>query len=441
MQQKHFATFSIFGLQKTYDKQDTITIIFYCILGGLFMFTEKECRGFVYRENGSNRHTDGNGLFLQVLKNGTKYWGLRLNNKKIVTTKHIGEYPYMSLSEARVEAIKLKAELENPHANSRKFRDIVQEWLECKEYKITEKNYQIAKSRIETYILPYIGHLQVKSITALVILKTIREIEKTGKFETARRVFRLIAQILDFAVSIDELDNNITNNIAKLCFTPHDVKHMDAITDEEQLGKLLRELDLLDNDIVRNAIQFQAYTLVRPNEARKAEWQDINLKKRLWIIRAEKMKMKQDHIVPLSRQAYSILQVMINLTGNGKSNFVFPQVRNFKKPMTENTAVNTLKEITSNLGLPRHTAHGFRATASTLLNKHGFKSDVIEWALAHTPKNNVRTCYNRHNYLEERNEMLQWYADFLDELRINLAFCKGENNGTEKRSNGTNKFI
>ena len=405
------------------------------------MLTEKECKSFVYRENASNRHTDVCGLFLQVRKNGSKYWGLRLNNKKIVTTKRIGEYPYISLSDARVEAIKLKAELENPPVKSLKFGDIVHEWLVFKEHKIKDKNFQIAKSRIETYILPYMGHLQLQNITALVIIEAINAIEKQGKFETAKRVFQLISQILDYAVTINELGNNITSNIAKLCFTPHEVKHLSAITDEKQLGQLLRELDSLDNDIVRNAIQFQAYTLVRPNEARKAEWQDINLKKRLWIIPAGKMKMKQDHIVPLSRQAYSILQVMLNITGNGKSNFVFPQVRNFKKPMTENTAVNTLKEITSNLGLPRHTAHGFRATASTLLNKHGFKSDVIEWALAHTPKNNVRTCYNRHNYLEERNEMLQWYADFLDELRINLAFCKGENNGTEKRSNGTNKFI
>jgi integrase len=191
-------------------------------------------------------------------------------------------------------------------------------------------------------------------------------------------------------------------------------RHRAAITHPDQVGALLNAIDAFDGTfVVRSALQLGPLVFVRPGELRMAEWSEINLETAEWRIPAERMKMREAHIVPLSKQALTVLRELQPLTGH--SRYVFPSIRTITRPMSDGTINAALRRL--GYDSDQHVGHGFRAMASTLLNEMGWQPDVIERQLAHVPRNKVRAAYNRAQHLTERRKMMQAWADFLDRLR------------------------
>ena len=201
---------------------------------------------------------------------------------------------------------------------------------------------------------------------------------------------------------------------------------MAAITDSQRLGGLLRAIDAYEGGlIVRCALRLAPLVFVRPGELRRMEWAEISVERGEWVIPGEKMKMKREHIVPLSRQAVEILEEIRPFTGAGR--YVFPSPTSQNRPLSDMALLTALRRM--GIAKEEMTIHGFRATASSLLNAQGWPSDVIERQLAHVEKNQVRAAYNRHDYLPERRKMMQAWADFLGGLKSGaeiLPFRKAE---------------
>jgi integrase len=187
-------------------------------------------------------------------------------------------------------------------------------------------------------------------------------------------------------------------------------KHYAAITESEKIGILMRQINAYPYDVVRCALKFSVLAFCRPGEIRAAEWKEIDWDKALWNIPASRMKMKQPHIVPLARQAIGLLNELRQFTG--KQRWLFPSTRNDDRCMSENTIRVALRSM--GYGNEDMTPHGFRAMASTVLNSNAFPKDHIERQLAHAERNAVRDAYNHAEYLPQRREMMQWYADWLD---------------------------
>jgi integrase len=220
-------------------------------------------------------------------------------------------------------------------------------------------------------------------------------------------------QVFRYAVACGKAERDPTQDL-RGALTPTKEKHHPSITDPKELGELLRAIDAYQGShVVRCALKLAPLVFVRPGELRKAEWSEVDLDGAEWRIPAAKMKMRVQHVVPLSRQAVAILRELHPLTGTGM--FLFPGVRSSAKPMSENTGNAALRYM--GYSTDQVTGHGFRSTASTLLNEQGWNRDAIERQLAHAERNNVRAAYNFAEFLPERRKMMQAWADFLDGLR------------------------
>nr|WP_312854429.1 tyrosine-type recombinase/integrase [Paludibacterium denitrificans] len=255
---------------------------------------------------------------------------------------------------------------------------------------------------------PDLGKIAVSDITAPQILTTIRKIESRGAIETASRVLQRIGAVLRYAVQTGRLDTNPAQSLSGT-LTTSKVEHMPALPRAE-LPEFYRRLAVANlYEPTRIAMHLLMLTFVRPGELRAARWEEIDLDRAEWRIPAERMKMRAPHIVPLSRQALTLLSSLQSLTGRGA--LLFPAMTDHAKPMSE----NTLSYAMGRMGYKGiATPHGFRALASTTLNEEGFDPDVIERQLAHAERNKVRAAYHRAEYLDERRKMMQWWADFLD---------------------------
>jgi integrase len=243
-------------------------------------------------------------------------------------------------------------------------------------------------------------------------LRAIRKIESRGNIDTAHRALQVCGQIFRFAIATDRgsIDFSL---VLKGALTPVRVKHHPSITSPKDFGRLLIDIDNYEGAyLTQQALKLAPLVFVRQGELRHAEWADINFEKKEWRIPAEKMKMRKVHIIPLSKQALRILQD-IKETAE-VSNYLFPCVTSINRPMSENTVNMALKRMGYR---DRHTAHGFRSTASTILHEQGWAHDVIELQLAHKVGNAVAAAYNYATYIPERQKMMQHWADYLDNLR------------------------
>ena len=259
--------------------------------------------------------------------------------------------------------------------------------------------------------IPFIGPIPVKDLETKDVLSVIKKIEDRDALDVASRIKQRIRSVLRYAVQTGIIKYNVADGLDGVIKT-RKVKHRTSIKLEE-LPSFLNALDTYRGyDVTRYALQFIVHTFVRPGELRSAEWKDIDLDKAIWRIPAEKMKMKEEHIVPLSSQVLELLKQIKEITG--RFNLVFPGSHDSSKPMSENTLTYAIRK---RLGYEA-TAHGFRTTASTTLNESGFRVDVIERQLAHGDRNKIRAAYNRSQYLAERTEMMQWYSDYLDNLKL-----------------------
>lgn len=370
--------------------------------------------------------SDGGGLYLLVTPDGRKYWRLKyrfLGKEKLLA---LGVYPDVKAAKAREDrdaAKRLLKEHQDPttvrkqrrhaakEASENTFEAITREWVEQRRHQWVPSHAARVLNSLENEIFPALGFRPISEITAPELLGTLRKVEARGALETAQRVLQRCDAIFRYGVVTGRCERSPAADLKGALKTP---KHENrAALSAADLPDFLRKLDAYDGHLLtRLALNLQALTFVRPGELRGAEWSEIDLEAAEWRIPAERMKMRAPHIVPLSRQAVAALEQLRQLSGRGR--FVFPNQTKSGAPISENTVLYALYRLGYH---SRATGHGFRATASTILNEQGWRADAIERQLAHKERNKVRAAYHRSEYLEERRQMMQAWADYLDMLK------------------------
>jgi integrase len=369
--------------------------------------------------------SDGDGLFLLVMPNGSKYWRLKyfFNGKEKLLA--LGVYPYVTLSDARdrrTQAKKALAAGVDPGAAKQEtkrleelragnsFEVIAREWYDKRKHEWKPSSAKTMLERLERHILPKLGPRPITEINAPEVLAVLRVIEDRGTLETTRRAMQICAKVFMYAIATGRAERNPVPDLRGALKTPV-VTHYSYLTASE-LPEYLQKLESYHGSLqTKLALRMLLLTFVRTRELRGAKWAEIDWDKAEWRIPAERMKMKEMQLVPLSKQAIAVLRELQKLSGY--RDYVFPNQHNPATFMSENTMICALYRMGYH---SRTTGHGFRSTASTILNEHGFRADVIERQLAHGERNAVRAAYNHAQYLPERREMMQWWADYLEKV-------------------------
>lgn len=375
------------------------------------MLTEKAIRAAAAKEK-KCLICDADHLYLVVYPSGLKSWIFRrrMNGKAIKKT--LGSWPEMSLYEARTARNELMQSLGDTR-RAPTFAALAEEWLaDVYAAKVTPKSVLRQKSRLARYINPVLGNLYPRDVTADKVLDLLRGVERQGYLDLSHDLLQLVAMVLRYGRSRGFKSANISDDLRGALRSPRN-KHHAALTRREDVAAFLRALASLPESAVKRCFLFTMYTLARSGEARKAAWSEIDFARSVWQLPAERMKMRRPHIVPLSRQAMDLLIQARRYDGGGE--YVFPTPRTKTRPLSENAMLAMLRRL--GYTSEETSVHGLRTTASTLLNEAGWRADVIERALAHVERNEVRAAYNRAEHIEERRLMLQWYADLLDALR------------------------
>jgi len=363
--------------------------------------------------------SDGGGLYLLVNPNCSKYWRLKykLHGKEKVLA--LGVYPGVSMAEARVEAIKAKEHLrqgidpvirrrQEKHTNSSNiFRNIAEEWFNQQKGIWTESHANRVWRTLELDVIPMIGDIPIQDIKTLDCLAVIRAVEERGALDVASRVKQRISSVFRYAIQTARCEYNPADQLQGVIKT-RKVEHRKYLP-AEALPAYFMKLETYDGTlVVKLALQLLPYVFLRSSEYREGMWKEIDFEKREWRVPGERMKMKDEHIVPLSDQAISKLNELRAITG--KFDLLFPSSRNVRQSISENTLNIAIKK---RLGFVA-TSDGFRSTASTIFNEEGFRLDVIERQLAHVERNKVRAAYNRSQHLSERREMMDWWGKYLE---------------------------
>lgn len=369
---------------------------------------------------------DTEGLFLIIMPNGSKLWRWKFRVGGVEKRISLGSYPKVSLKAARSIRDRYQADLRDGHdpAAARKrekvqaqasvetFERIAEEWFAQFKHTWTANTAETIISRLRKDVFPFIGTRPIREIAAPELLAVIRKVESRGAVETARRDLQKCGQIFRYAIATGRAERDIAADLQG-GIAPPKKRHFASIHEPKEIGALLRAIDGYQGSLItRCALKLAPLTFVRPGELRHAEWYEIDFGKAEWRIPAARMKMREKHIVPLSRQAVQILQELHPLTGGGR--YIFPGERSRERPMSENTVLAALRRLGYEKG--EMTGHGFRSMASTILHEQGWPSDYIERQLAHGDRNKIRAAYNFAQHLEKRREMMQCWADYLDRL-------------------------
>jgi integrase len=373
------------------------------------------------------RLKDERGLHLEITPQGSKRWRLRYWINSRENWISLGVYPDISLKDARTRRDDARRQIANgiDPSQVRKaekaeaaeiantFERVAREWFVKFQPTWTASHGDRIMRRFEKDIFPWIGARPIKDILAPELLTTIRRIEARGAIETAHRALQNCGQVFRYAVASGFADRDISGDL-RGAIPPSKEKHHASVTDPKEVAALLRTIETYQGSFITMcALRLAPLTFVRPGELRHAEWEEINLDTAEWRIPGAKMKMRQQHIVPLAKQAVRILQDLHPLTGSGR--YLFPSVRTAARPMSENTVNGALRRL--GYSKEEMTGHGFRSMASTLLNEMGWNRDAIERQLAHAERNSIRAAYNFAEFLPERRKMMQGWADYLDRLR------------------------
>ncbi len=380
------------------------------------------------------KHTDGGGMYLLVNQKA-KYWRYNYKFNKKWKTLALGVYPDVSLKDARIaheDARDLLSRDIDPseyrkiqkatrdHFENNSLEGVGREWFLMWKDNQSEGHSSKIITRLEKDVFPWLGSRPIVDIEPPEILMVLRRIESRGALETAHRVKGVIGQIFRYAVATGRAQRDQTSDL-KGALKPYRKKHFPAITDPVEVGRLLRVIDdYSGSQVVRCAFKLSPLVMLRPKELSGAEWCEVDLVAATWTIPVARMKAKNaikeenatSHIIPLSKQAVEVFKEIKPLTG--RFEHVFTGARNRRKPMSPSTINTALKRLGYGETMK---AHSFRTTASTLLNQMGYNPDAVERQLSHIDKNTVRAAYNRAEYLEERREMLQHWADYLDNLK------------------------
>jgi len=369
---------------------------------------------------------DGDGLRLRIKPNGSKNWIFnyyRPTSRKRANIS-LGKYPDLSLANARkatLEANELLAQGIDPQEERKRhqqeyksvhqhtFSNVAKEWFEIKKDDITPDYAVDIWRSLELHIFPSIYKVPVSAITAPQFIDLLKPIEAKGSLETVKRLSQRLNEIMNFATNCGFIQANPLVGI-KAAFKKPKKENMAALKPAE-LPELMGAIaNASIKRTTRCLIEWQLHTMTRPSEASGAMWKEIDMESKVWTIPSERMKKRRDQRIPLTDQMLAILKVMNPISGHRE--FIFPSDRDPKKPCNSQTANMALKRM----GFAgRLVSHGLRSLASTTLNEQGFDRDLIEAALAHVDDNQVRSAYNRTDYLERRRPMMNWWSEHIIE--------------------------
>ena len=373
--------------------------------------------------------TDGKGLFLLLHSNGSKYWRMKYIYSGKEKSMAFGVWPEVSLTQAREmrneaklllkagkdpQVIKKTQKLSKTIQSSNTFGSVTEEWLAMKKKEWTEGHSHDVKRALEIHVLPYLANRPIAEIETPELLIVLKKIEEQGKHEAAHRARQKLDAIFRYAALTKRAEHNPAANLKGTLITPKR-KRMNALDISELPEFLKKNINYDGATITKLGLKMVLLTLARTEEIRFARWKEFNLNPEnpMWKIPAERMKNGREHSVPLSKQALSVMNEVRKFTQG--EHYVFHQLNNPKKPMSENTMLYALYRMGYH---GRATVHGFRATVSTFLNENKIRGEVIEKLLSHMEDNKVRAAYNRAEYLEERREVLQWWADYIDKVNV-----------------------
>ena len=381
------------------------------------------------------KHTDSGGLYLFVSPAGGRLWRLDYRFAGKRKTLSFGAYPTVSLKDARSrrEAAKeLLAQGIDPGARKKEakavmvaeareqaatFEAVAREWYAKKTTAFTPGHQKKILFRLERQLFPHIGGIPFSKLEPADILAAVRHAEERGVIETAHRLAQLAGQVCRYARLVGHAKYDVAAGLVE-ALPPVQTEHYAAITDPKEIGPLLRAIDGYQGDVsITYALRIMPYVFVRSGELRAAEWQEIDFTEAVWIIPAGRMKMKRPHVVPLAWQVMKLLEELDAVTGDGR--YLFPSTHSASRCISDMGLLTAIRRLGYEKG--KMTIHGFRTTASTLLNEQGYRPDVIEAQLSHGEKNAIRGAYNRAEYLPERRKMMQEYANYLDELKADKA--------------------
>jgi integrase len=375
-------------------------------------------------------YSDGGGLNLRVKVNGTKQWLYRYRRPHtgLSNSISIGLYPQISLKQARSERQALRDQLDKgidpsqdrqekrlmqgiSAANS--FEVVARQWFEVWRHNKSESTVQKAIRRMETDLFPHLGSKPINDITAQFVFMVIRKIEARGALDLAERVYQRCGQIFKYGFMNGLCEKNPLAGITPSDFLKPRARANQARVDAKELPQLLRKIDdYQGSELTRLAIQLMSHVFIRTTELINAKWSEIDLEAKEWRIPAERMKMRDPHIIGLSTQVVAILKRLKEITGGRE--FVFPSATKPRQSMSNNTILGALKRMGYK---GKMTGHGFRGVASTILHEQGYPHEHIEIQLAHAPRNQVSASYNHAKYLSQRARMMQDWSNYLDAVK------------------------
>lgn len=369
---------------------------------------------------------DGQGLKLRVLPSGSKQWQLNYyrptNGKR--ANLNLGRYPDVSLVQARksaLEARELIAQRIDPQEHKEQklqehkaihehtFLNVSKEWFEIKKHDVTPDYAVDIWRSLDLHIFPTLADTPVKQITAPQVIELLKPIEAKGSLETVKRLVQRLNEVMNYAANCGLIQANPLSGI-RAAFKKPKKENMAALAPTE-LPELMGAIAHASiKRTTRCLIEWQLHTMTRPAEASGARWDEIDWEDKIWTIPAERMKKRREHRIPLTEQMLAILEVIKPISGHRE--YIFPSDRDPKKPCNSQTANMALKRM----GFAgRLVSHGLRSLASTTLNEQGFDRDLIEASLAHVDDNQVRSAYNRTDYLERRRPMMSWWSGYIEE--------------------------
>ena len=379
------------------------------------------------------KYADGDGLYLLVKPSGVKLWRMKYYFNKKEKLLSFGEYPHpVSLKDARAKRDEAKAliargidpsehkkalkkEAERKEKESElTFEKVAREWLESKRDVLADASFRNCRSRLERLLFPMLGKMPLVTIEPTDILKTLRAVENEGSVYTAHRLLGIVDGICDYARACGYCKFNAAAGLSRALKPMPPAKHMQTITEESEVGALLRAIEAYNGSDVPicYAIKIKPYLPVRSSELCKAKWEEIDFEKATWTIPAERMKMRRPHVVPLPRQVIALLHELQAFSGD--SPYLFPSKKKKGAAIHRNAMWFVLQWIGYSKTM---TVHGFRGMFSTMCNRMRLPSDIIERNLAHAGRDQVALAYDHYDYLKEKREVLQTWADYLDKLR------------------------
>jgi integrase len=368
--------------------------------------------------------SDGAGLYLLIAPPREPAWRLKYRiagREKLLSLGRLRDVPLKRAREKRDEARRLIADGIDPSderkaaklARADTFNAVAAEWLQTRRGALTQGSWERDREHLLNFVGPYLGSKPIGSIEPPELLVALRRIEARGIRDTAHRARSVTSRVFRYAIATGRATRDIAADL-KGALLPVISESYAAITDPTELGKLLRAIDQYDGQpMTKVALRMAPYVFLRPGELRAAEWSEFDFDSGTWRIPARRMKMDEEHLVPLATQVTALLREIEPLTGRGR--LVFPALHTALRPISENTLNVALRRL--GYSGEQMTSHGFRSTASTLLNEQGWHPDLIELQLAHAERNKVRAAYNKAKRLDERRRMMQAWGDYLDGLK------------------------